>query len=64
MFVINFFSGNTAYSKENLAFINLDEIIKKVKPDYIFVHGDTTTSAFSAISAFYHQITVCHVEAG
>ncbi len=43
---------------------SLDEIIKKVKPDYIFVHGDTTTSTFSAISAFYHQITVCHVEAG
>ena len=35
-----------------------------MKPDYIFVHGDTTTSTFSAISAFYHQITVCHVEAG
>ena len=43
---------------------SLDEIIKKVKPDYIFVHGDTTTSTFSAISAFYHQITICHVEAG
>ena len=28
VFVINFFSGNPVYSKENLAFINLDEIIK------------------------------------
>jgi len=43
---------------------HFDEILKKEKPDYIFVHGDTTTSAFASIVAFYNQIKVCHVEAG
>ena len=43
---------------------SLDTVINKVKPNYIFVHGDTTTSSFGAIAAFYNQISVGHVEAG
>ena len=39
-------------------------MINEVKPNYIFVHGDTTTSSFGAIAAFYNQISVGHVEAG
>ena len=34
------------------------------KPDYVFVHGDTTTSMAASIAAFYRQIPVCHIEAG
>lgn len=33
-------------------------------PDYVFVHGDTTTAMASALSAFYSGSKVCHVEAG
>ena len=43
---------------------SLDTVINEVKPNYIFVHGDTTTSSFGAIAAFYNQISVGHVEAG
>lgn len=42
----------------------LDSIIEGAKPDIILVHGDTTTTFAAAISAFYHQVPLGHVEAG
>lgn len=39
-------------------------VLKKVQPDVVLVHGDTTTSTASALAAFYQQISVGHVEAG
>lgn len=42
----------------------LDEVLEKAKPDIILVHGDTSTTFAGALSAFYHQIKVGHVEAG
>lgn len=42
----------------------LDSIIEEAKPDIILVHGDTTTTFAAAISAFYHQVPLGHVEAG
>ncbi len=40
------------------------EVIEKVKPDIVLVHGDTTTSMAAALSAFYAKVPVGHVEAG
>ncbi len=42
----------------------LDEVLEKEKPDLILVHGDTTTTFVSALSAFYKKIKVGHIEAG
>lgn len=42
----------------------LNVILEKEKPDIVLVHGDTTTTFASALSAFYHKIPVGHVEAG
>ncbi|WP_136799763.1 non-hydrolyzing UDP-N-acetylglucosamine 2-epimerase [Desulfosediminicola ganghwensis] len=39
-------------------------VLDEVKPDYVFVHGDTTTSTAVALAGFYHGAKVCHVEAG
>ena len=44
--------------------ISLDGVLKKENPDYVFVHGDTTTTAFASIAAFYNKIKLCHIEAG
>ena len=42
----------------------LDRVCTEFRPDMVAVHGDTTTAFASALSAFYHQIPVAHVEAG
>lgn len=44
--------------------LGLEEVIIKEKPDLILVHGDTTTTFASGLAAFYHQVSVGHVEAG
>ena len=38
--------------------------MKKVKPDIVLVHGDTTTTFAASLAAFYNQIPIGHVEAG
>ncbi|HDR8117385.1 TPA: UDP-N-acetylglucosamine 2-epimerase (non-hydrolyzing), partial [Bacillus cereus] len=42
----------------------MDELLKKVKPDIILVHGDSTTTFITSLAAFYNSIPVGHVEAG
>ena len=42
----------------------MDGAIEALKPDMILVHGDTSTTFAGALSAFYHQVPVGHVEAG
>ncbi|MDE7262738.1 MAG: UDP-N-acetylglucosamine 2-epimerase (non-hydrolyzing) [Oscillospiraceae bacterium] len=44
--------------------VGMDEAIDRLKPDMILVHGDTSTTFAGALSAFYHQVKVGHVEAG
>jgi UDP-N-acetylglucosamine 2-epimerase (non-hydrolysing) len=46
------------------AITGLDPIFLKVKPDYVVVQGDTSTTFIGALAAFYHKIRVAHVEAG
>lgn len=42
----------------------LKPILESFKPDYIYVHGDTTTTMAAGIAGFYSSAKVCHVEAG
>ncbi|CAM1373384.1 UDP-N-acetylglucosamine 2-epimerase [Tenacibaculum litopenaei] len=42
----------------------LKPILEEFQPDYVYVHGDTTTTMASSIAAFYSGAQVCHVEAG
>ncbi len=44
--------------------VGMDEAVDALKPHMILVHGDTSTTFAGALSAFYHQIPVGHVEAG
>jgi len=41
-----------------------DPVLKKIKPDMVLIHGDTTTTLGGSLSSFYHKIPVGHVEAG
>ena len=42
----------------------LDSVIEDFEPNIVLVHGDTTTTFAAALSGFYHQIKIGHVEAG
>lgn len=42
----------------------LKPILEDYQPDYVYVHGDTTTTMAASIAAFYSGAKVCHVEAG
>jgi UDP-N-acetylglucosamine 2-epimerase (non-hydrolysing) len=39
-------------------------VLDDFQPDYVYVHGDTTTTMAASIAAFYSGAKVCHVEAG
>lgn len=42
----------------------LKPILDEFQPDYVYVHGDTTTTMAASIASFYSGAKVCHVEAG
>lgn len=74
--VLDFFEIKADYDldlmkpNQNLHTLTADIItaIKPVydefKPDWVLVHGDTTTSTAAALAAFYSSAKVAHVEAG
>ncbi len=43
---------------------NFQKVIQKIRPDWVVVHGDTTTTFAAALAAFYEKTPIAHVEAG
>ena len=56
--------GQDLYDVTSRVLLGMRDVLKDVAPDFVFVHGDTTTSTAAALAAFYQQIPVAHVEAG
>ena len=54
----------TLFDITSRSMLGLDKVLQKEKPDIVLVHGDTTTNFAGALAAYYHQISVGHVEAG
>ncbi|MGE3643844.1 MAG: non-hydrolyzing UDP-N-acetylglucosamine 2-epimerase [Beijerinckiaceae bacterium] len=44
--------------------LGLRDILATEKPDWVLVHGDTTTSMAASMAAFYARCKIGHVEAG
>lgn len=44
--------------------LQMKDILEKTMPNIVLVHGDTTTTLATSLSAFYAQIPVGHVESG
>lgn len=42
----------------------VDAVLETEKPDYVLVHGDTSTASACALAAFHRRIPIGHVEAG
>ena len=56
--------GQNLYGLTADIITGLKPILEEFKPDFVYVHGDTTTTMASSIAAFYGGAKVCHVEAG
>ncbi len=56
--------GQNLYSLTSTIIESLKPVMEDCKPDYVFVHGDTTTTMAGSIASFYSGAKVCHVEAG
>lgn len=44
--------------------LGMRDVLRKWHPDWVLVHGDTTTTCSAALAAYYERIPVGHVEAG
>lgn len=56
--------GQNLYNLTADIIVQLREVLEEFQPDYVYVHGDTTTTMAGSIAAFYSGAKVCHVEAG
>jgi len=56
--------GQNLYGLTADIITNLKPALEDFEPDYVFVHGDTTTTMAGSIASFYSGAKVCHVEAG
>ena len=56
--------GQNLYGLTATIIESLKPILEEFTPDYVFVHGDTTTTMSGSIASFYSGAKVCHVEAG
>ena len=56
--------GQNLYGLTATIIESLKPILEEFIPDFVFVHGDTTTTMAASIASFYCSAKVCHVEAG
>lgn len=56
--------GQNLYGLTAAIITGLQPVLEHFNPDYVYVHGDTTTTMGASIASFYSGATVCHVEAG
>lgn len=56
--------GQTLFDVTTRVMEELKNVLAEAKPDLVLVHGDTTTTFTAALTCFYMQIPVGHVEAG
>ncbi len=48
----------------NSILLSMPKVFESYNPDYVLVHGDTTTSFATSLSSFYSGIKIAHIEAG
>ncbi|WP_097045607.1 non-hydrolyzing UDP-N-acetylglucosamine 2-epimerase [Flagellimonas pacifica] len=56
--------GQNLYGLTASIITSLQSVLETFKPDFVYVHGDTTTTMATSIASFYSGAKVCHVEAG
>lgn len=56
--------GQDLYDLTSSILLGMRQILDRERPDWVLVHGDTTTTLAVSLAAFYQRIPVGHVEAG
>ena len=56
--------GQDLYDITANVLLGMKDVLLDFMPDIVLVHGDTTTTSATSLSAFYQKIRVGHVEAG
>lgn len=56
--------GQNLYNLTASIITSLKDVLESYKPDFVYIHGDTTTTMAASLAAFYSGAKVCHVEAG
>jgi len=56
--------GQNLYNLTADIITGMKSVLEDFSPDYVYVHGDTTTTMATSIASFYSGAKVCHVEAG
>ncbi len=56
--------GQDLYDITANVLLGMKDVLSDFNPDVVLVHGDTTTTSATSLSAFYQKIKVGHVEAG
>lgn len=56
--------NQTLFDINSNIMMGMKNILEKERPDIVLVHGDTSTTYATALSAFYLGIKIGHVEAG
>lgn len=56
--------GQTLPQLTSNILMGMDGVLADYGPDWVLVHGDTSTSMASSLAAYYRQVRVAHVEAG
>ena len=56
--------NQNVYSLTSAIIESFGKVVEEYKPDFVYVHCDTTTTFAASLCAFYSGAKVCHVEAG
>jgi UDP-N-acetylglucosamine 2-epimerase (non-hydrolysing) len=56
--------GQSLHNSSSRIIGGLEHVLAESKPNLVVVQGDTTTTFFGALAAFYSRVPVAHLEAG
>lgn len=56
--------GQDLYDITSNILLGLRPVLAAERPDWVLVHGDTTTTLATTLAAYYARIPVAHIEAG
>jgi UDP-N-acetylglucosamine 2-epimerase (non-hydrolysing) len=56
--------GQTLPQLTSNILMGMDGVLSDYRPDWVLVHGDTSTTMATSLAAYYRQVGVAHIEAG